>query len=96
AMNKDKPLGVPASKSMFWTLYTDQKIRTSMDAIYAGRPMPSNTEMTLFWQHLSAALKDINDGSKQPREALDIAAGNIRGTPVVRTAAKAASATAKK
>lgn len=88
AMNKDKPLGVPASKSMFWTLYTDQRIRTSMDAIYAGRPMPSNTETTLFWQHLSAALKEINEGSRSPREALDTANANIRGVPARTLAAK--------
>ncbi len=88
AMNKDKPLGVPASESMFWTLYTDQKIRTSMDAIYAGRPMPSNTEMTLSWQHVSAALKEINEGSRSPREALDTANANIRAVPARTLAAK--------
>jgi len=81
AMNRDKPLGVPASKAMFWTLYSDPRIRTSMDAIYAGRAMPSNTEMTLFWQHLSAALKDIEENQRPPREALDAAAAQIRGTP---------------
>jgi maltose/maltodextrin transport system substrate-binding protein len=81
AMNRDKPLGVPASKAMFWTLYSDPRIRTSMDAIYAGRAMPSNTEMTLFWQHLSAALKDIEENHRAPREALDAAALQIRGGP---------------
>ncbi|HJV62676.1 MAG TPA: maltose/maltodextrin ABC transporter substrate-binding protein MalE [Albitalea sp.] len=79
AMNQDKPLGVPASKTMFWTLYSDPRIRTSMDAIYAGRAMPSNTEMTLFWQHLAAALKDIEENHRSPREALDAAAAQIRG-----------------
>lgn len=87
-MNGDKPLGVPASKSMFWTLYTDPRIRTAMDAIYAGRPMPSNVEMTLFWQHFTTALKDINAGSKPPREALEAAALAIRGTPTKLTTAR--------
>lgn len=88
AMNADKPLGVPASKTMFWTLYSDPRIRTSMDAIYAGRAMPSNTEMTLFWQHLTAALKDIHAGQKSPRDALNEAATQIRGTPTKVAAAK--------
>lgn len=80
-INADKPLGVPASKQMFWTLYADPRIRTSMDAIYAGRAMPSNSEMTLFWQHFSNALRDINAGQRKPREALDMAAAAIRGLP---------------
>lgn len=88
AMNQDKPLGVPASKKMFWTLYSDPRIRTSMDTIYAGRAMPSNTEMTLFWQHLTTALKDMGENAKPPREALDAAAAQIRGTPVKLVAAK--------
>ncbi|CAG1013286.1 Maltose/maltodextrin-binding periplasmic protein [Burkholderiaceae bacterium] len=79
-MNQDKPLGVPASKAMFWRLYSDPKIRTSMEAIYAGRAMPSNTEMTAFWQHLTQALKDIQEDGRAPREALDAAAAQIRGT----------------
>jgi maltose/maltodextrin transport system substrate-binding protein len=81
-MNRDKPLGVPASKTMFWTLYSDPRIRTSMDSIYAGRPMPSNNEMTLFWQHFTTALKEIEENNRPPREALDAAAVQIRGTPV--------------
>ncbi|WKB52836.1 maltose/maltodextrin ABC transporter substrate-binding protein MalE [Eleftheria terrae] len=76
-VNAARPLGVPASKQMFWKLYADPKIRISMDAIYAGRPMPSNTEMTFFWQHLSAALRDINAG-KPAKEALDAAAAAVR------------------
>jgi maltose/maltodextrin transport system substrate-binding protein len=88
AMNQDKPLGVPASKAMFWTLYSDPRIRTSMDAIYAGRAMPSNTEMTLFWQHLTTALKDMQENARPPREALDAAAAQIRGTPLKVVAAR--------
>jgi maltose/maltodextrin transport system substrate-binding protein len=51
-----------------------------MESIYGGRAMPNNTEMTLFWLHLTNALKDINAGEK-PRLALEAAANNIRGTP---------------
>ena len=50
--------------------------------------MPSNTEMTLFWQHLTTALKDMQENAKPPREALDAAAVQIRGTPVKLAAAK--------
>ncbi len=78
AMNKDKPLGVPASKSMFWTLYSDARIRTSMDAIYGGRPMPSNSEMTLFWTHLGTALADVVSKERTPREARPTASAAYR------------------
>jgi len=78
-LNAAKPIGVPASKAMFWSLYSDPNMRASMEAIYAGRPMPSNAEMTLFWQHLTAALQAINTGSKPPRQALDDAAMAITG-----------------
>ncbi|RQP22378.1 maltose/maltodextrin ABC transporter substrate-binding protein MalE [Piscinibacter terrae] len=88
AMNQDKPLGVPASKKMFWTLYSDPRIRTSMDSIYAGRAMPSNTEMTLFWQNLTTALKDMQESAKPPRDALEAAAIGIRGQPVKMASAK--------
>ncbi|WP_082568474.1 maltose/maltodextrin ABC transporter substrate-binding protein MalE [Rhizobacter sp. Root1221] len=77
-MNADKPIGVPASKAMFWTMYSDEKIRTSMDTIYNGRPMPNNPEMTLFWKHFSAALGDINADERSPKEAFDNAAAAIR------------------
>lgn len=77
-INADKPLGVPASRRMFWSQYADARVRASMEAIYAGRPMPSNSEMTWFWQHLSAALREINSGTRGPREALDAAAAQIR------------------
>jgi maltose/maltodextrin transport system substrate-binding protein len=77
-INADKPLGVPASRRMFWSQYADARVRASMEAIYAGRPMPSNSEMTLFWQHLSTALREINNGTRGPREALDAAAAQIR------------------
>jgi len=90
AMNADKPIGVPASKAMFWTMYSDEKIRTSMDTIYNGRPMPNNPEMSLFWKHLSAALYDINTGDKTSKEALDQAAASIRGSlpPAAKAPAK--------
>jgi len=91
-MNADKPIGVPASKAMFWTMYSDEKIRTSMDTIYNGRPMPNNPEMTLFWKHFSTALADINTGDKTSKEALDQAAASIRGSlpPAAKAPAKVA------
>jgi maltose/maltodextrin transport system substrate-binding protein len=78
AVNADRPIGVPASKAMFWTLYSDEKIRTSMDTIYNGRPMPNNPEMSLFWKNFSTALSDINNLEKTPKESLDTAATAIR------------------
>ncbi|HEV7915718.1 MAG TPA: extracellular solute-binding protein, partial [Albitalea sp.] len=87
AMNRARAIGVPASKQMFWSMYSDPRIRASMDSIYAGRAMPNNTEMTLFWQHLTTALRDINAGEK-PRLALEAAANNIRGTPMPQLAKK--------
>lgn len=87
-MNAAKPIGVPASKRMFWKMYSDPRIRTSMDAIYAGRAMPSNSEMTLFWQHLSAALREINTGARSPKQALDAAAAQIRAATAAKLAAR--------
>ena len=93
AMNADKPIGVPASKAMFWTLYSDEKIRTSMDTIYNGRPMPNNPEMSLFWKNFSTALTEINNLEKAPKDALDQAALAIRSAlpPAARTPGKAAA-----
>lgn len=85
-INAAKPIGVPASKRMFWKMYSDPRIRTSMDAIYAGRAMPSNSEMTLFWQHLSTALREINTGTRSPKDALDAAAAQIRGAATAKAA----------
>jgi maltose/maltodextrin transport system substrate-binding protein len=59
-----------------------------MDSIYAGRAMPSNTEMTLFWQNLTTALKDMQESAKPPRDALEAAAIGIRGQPVKVATAK--------
>lgn len=78
AVNADKPIGVPASKAMFWSLYSDERIRTSMDTIYNGRPMPNNPEMTFFWKHLSTALHDINTVERTAKDALDMAAAAVR------------------
>lgn len=72
-MNADRPLGVPASKAIFWDFYSDDQIRQAMEGIFAGRPMPNNPEMQYFWKNLSTALKDITTGARKPKEALDIA-----------------------
>lgn len=76
-INADRPIGVPASKSMFWELYSDQKVRAAMDGIYVGKPMPNNPEMQYFWAGLSKALVDMTTGTKKPNQALDEAAKTI-------------------
>jgi len=76
-VNADRPIGVPASKAIFWDFYSDAQIRQAMEGIFAGKPMPNNAEMQYFWKNLQTALQDITTASKKPKEALDIAAKNI-------------------
>lgn len=76
-VNADRPIGVPASKNLFWDFYGDPKVRAAMDGIYAGKPMPNNPEMQFFWSALSKALVDITTGARKPNVALDEAAKTI-------------------
>lgn len=76
-VNDDKPIGVPASKAVFWDFFQDNQIRLAMEGVFAGRPMPNNPEMQYFWKNLASALKDITTASKKPKDALDTAAKAI-------------------
>lgn len=76
-VNADRPIGVPASKNLFWDFYGDPKVRAAMDGIYAGKAMPNNPEMQFFWSALSKALTDITSGNRKPAAALDEAAKSI-------------------
>lgn len=76
-VNADRPIGVPAIKSIFWEFYSDKQIRSAMEGIFAGKPMPNNPEMQYFWKNLSTALRDITTSAVKPKEALDTAAKNI-------------------
>lgn len=75
--NRERPLGIPASKEIFWDFYADPQIRQAMESVFAGKPMPNNPEMQAFWSHFGAALRDITEGSAKPKEALDAAARAI-------------------
>lgn len=76
-MNADRPIGIPASKAVFWDFYSDLQIRQAMEGVFAGKPMPNNPEMQYFWKNLSTALVGITTGAQKPKEALDTAARNI-------------------
>lgn len=78
-VNDEVPLGVPADSGLFWQLYSDENIRTSMDNIHLGKPMPSNPEMSKFWSAMAAALPKVTGGQEKPREALAEAAREIAG-----------------
>lgn len=75
--NKLRPLGIPASKEIFWSMYSDPQIRKAMESVFAGSPMPNNPEMQFFWKNLDKALSDILAESVKPKEALDAAAKAI-------------------
>ncbi|MCX9158379.1 maltose/maltodextrin ABC transporter substrate-binding protein MalE [Niveibacterium sp. 24ML] len=77
AFNKDRPLGIPASKDIFWDFYSDPQIRQAMESVFAGKPMPNNPEMQYFWSNLGGALQEITINGRKPKEALDVAAKNI-------------------
>lgn len=76
-VNADRPIGVPASKQIFWDFFSDPQIRQAMEGIFAGKAMPNNPEMQYFWKHLSKALNDIASGSAKPKAALEAAAKGV-------------------
>lgn len=77
AFNKIRPLGIPASKEIFWDFYSDPQIRQAMESVFTGKPMPNNKEMSAFWKVMHDALAQIATGSRKPKEALDDAAKRI-------------------
>ncbi|WP_246479820.1 maltose/maltodextrin ABC transporter substrate-binding protein MalE [Niveibacterium microcysteis] len=77
AFNKERPLGIPASKEIFWDFYADPQIRQAMESVFSGKPMPNNPEMQYFWKNLGGALQDITINGRKPKDALDAAAKNI-------------------
>ena len=77
AFNKIRPLGIPASKEIFWDFYSDPQIRQAMESVFTGKPMPNNKEMAAFWKVMRSALEQISAGTRKPKDALDDAAKRI-------------------
>lgn len=73
-INKLRPLGIPASKELFWSFYSDPNIRKAMESVFAGYVMPNNPEMRLYWKYFDKALADVIAGSAKPKDAFDAAA----------------------
>lgn len=77
AFNRSRPLGIPASKEIFWDFYSDPQIRQAMESVFTGKPMPNNKEMAVFWKVMRTALEQITKGTRKPKDALDDAAKQI-------------------
>jgi maltose/maltodextrin transport system substrate-binding protein len=77
AFNKVRPLGIPASKEIFWDFYSDPQIRQAMESVFTGKSMPNNKEMAAFWKVMRSALEQISAGTRKPKDALDDAAKRI-------------------
>jgi len=73
-INKYRPLGIPASKELFWGFYEDEHIRKAMEGVFTGGVMPNNPEMQYYWKYFDKALADSFSGAAKPKDALDAAA----------------------
>lgn len=69
-------------ENLFWEFYTDAKIRSAMEGIFIGKPMPNNPEMQLFWLALDKALKDMTSGKQAPAALNETAHTITSGKPV--------------
>lgn len=76
-INKFRPLGIPASKELFWGFYEDEHIRKAMEGVFTGGVMPNNPEMQFYWKYFDKALGDVFAGTAKPKDALDAAAKAI-------------------
>ena len=76
-MNKDVPLGTPASKAAYTKMKNNPKVQVSMASAQAGTIMPNNPEMGRFWASMVSALTNMTEGRQSPKDALDNAAKRI-------------------
>ena len=79
AMNKAKPIGVPALVSMYDKLSQDNPhLRELKASVDFGQVMPNVPRMGRFFSALGAALQVALDGRLTPRAALQEAVANMR------------------
>jgi maltose/maltodextrin transport system substrate-binding protein len=76
-MNKDVPLGTPASKAAYTKMKGNPKIQVSQASAQAGTVMPNNPEMGRFWASMVSALTNMTEGRQSPEDALNAAAKRI-------------------
>jgi maltose/maltodextrin transport system substrate-binding protein len=80
AMNRTKPIGIPALIALYEKLAAnDTRLRELKAAADHGEIMPNIPEMGRFFTAVGTALQIATDGEASPREALREAAVNMRG-----------------
>ena len=80
AMNRTKPIGIPALIALYEKLAAnDIRLRQLKAAADHGEIMPNIPEMGRFFTAVGTALQIATDGQASVREALREAAVNMRG-----------------
>ena len=79
AVNKAKPIGIPAIVSVYEEIAKDNpRLRELKAAVDYGQIMPNIPQMGRFFSALGAALQLAADGRLSPRTALKEAEANMR------------------
>lgn len=80
AMNRAKPIGVPALVSLYQRLaQSDPRLRELDTALELGQIMPNIPEMGRFFSSMGTALQIATEGRASAQKALRDAAATIRG-----------------
>jgi maltose/maltodextrin transport system substrate-binding protein len=79
AMNEEKPIGVPALRSLYEKMAADNPLVKDLNvSIELGEIMPNIPQMGRFFSAVSTALQIATQGRASPQEALSDAAETLR------------------
>ena len=78
AMDRRVPLGVPALRSFYETLASDEHIAGTMKNVEVGELMPNIPQMGLFWSAMESALSTMTTFRATPEDALRNAAERMK------------------
>ena len=70
-MDARVPLGVPALKSLYEELASDDRIAGTMKNVEVGMLMPNIPQMGLFWSAMESAMSLMTSRQDTPRGALE-------------------------
>lgn len=76
-VSMEKDLGLAALTSYANVQEQDDRVAMTMENAKNGEVMPSTSQMSLFWDAMNVALKDVFTGHKLPEASLNIAAKRI-------------------
>jgi maltose/maltodextrin transport system substrate-binding protein len=79
AMNEEKPIGVPALRSLYQQMANDNPLVKDLNvSIELGEIMPNIPQMGRFFSAVNAALQIATQGRASARRALNDAAETLR------------------